>query len=75
MSKVSEVRQVFRAINDGLIKIETAPTPEAMLVLQSLKTINEEMCDQVVDLLKSYERLKLKYNEVRRSLQEVGAES
>lgn len=75
MSKVSEIKAVFRAINDGLIKIETSPEPEAMRALQSLKTINEEMCDHVVDLLKSYERLKLKYNESRRDLQELSPES
>lgn len=71
MSKVSEIKAVFRAINDGLIKIETSPEPEAIRVIQSLKTINEEMCDHVVDLIRSYERLKLKYNESSRGLQEL----
>lgn len=74
MSKVSEIKHVFRAINDGLIKVETSPGPEAMRVIQSLKTINEEMCDQVVDLMKSYERIKMKYNESRRELQAIGSQ-
>lgn len=75
MSKVSDLKQVFRAINDGLMKIENSPGPEALRLVKSLKTINEEMCDQVIDLYKAYERLKLKYNETRREIQSIGAES
>jgi hypothetical protein len=75
MSKASEVRHVFRVINDGLIKIETSPGPEAVRVVQSLKTINEEMCDHVVDLLRSYERIKIQLNESRKRISEISGES
>ena len=69
MSKVSELRLLFRTINDGLSQAESSPGPEAIRILQSLKKINEEMCDYVIELVRSHERLKNSY-EFRRELQE-----
>ena len=70
MNKVSELRVLFRAINDGLSQVESLPQPESNRIVQSLKKINEEMCDYVIDLVKAYERIKSQPNEEnRRELQ------
>jgi len=68
MSKASELRVLFRTINDGLAQIESLPQPEAVRMLQSLRRINEEMCDYVIDLVKAHERLKSEYYESRRDV-------
>lgn len=57
MSKV--LKQVFHRINDGLTRIETAPQGEAARIAQSLKIINEELCDKMIEILnekQKYER-------------------
>lgn len=66
MRKISDLKILFRTINDGLIQIESAPIQEQVRVVQSLKKINEEMCDHVIDLVKAYE--KLKYEKYERAV-------
>lgn len=56
MSKIADVKLLFRTINDGLSKIEEMPMSERTRTLQSLREINEEMCDYVVDLVKYVEK-------------------
>ena len=56
MNKIADVKLLFRTINDGLSKIEEMPMSERMRTLQSLKEINEEMCDYVVELVKYVEK-------------------
>lgn len=56
MNRVSDVKLLFRTINDGLSKIEEMPLSERTRTLQSLKEINEELCDYVVDLVKYVEK-------------------
>ena len=68
MNKVSELKQVFRAINEGLTKIKLSEGTESERIVQSLKVINEEMCDQVVDLLKAYNKIKEKTNESTKNI-------
>lgn len=58
MNKVADVKLLFRTINDGLSKIETMPPFERSRTIESLKMINEEMCDYVVDLVKYVEKNK-----------------
>lgn len=58
MNKVADVKMLFRTINDGLSKIEEMPMSERTRTLESLKKINEEMCDYVVDLVKYVEKRK-----------------
>jgi hypothetical protein len=69
MSKASDLRVLFRTINDGLNQVESLPTPESVRIVQSLKKINEELCDYVIDLVRAYERLKSETHETRRELQ------
>lgn len=73
MSKASELRVLFRAINDGLTQVESLPQPEAVRLIQSLRRINEEMCDYVIDLVKAHERLKTEYYETRRDISALGS--
>ncbi len=56
MSKVADVKLLFRTINDGLSKIEEMPMSERTRTLQSLREINEELCDYVVELVKYVEK-------------------
>lgn len=56
MSKIANVKLLFRTINDGLTKIEEMPLSERTRTIQSLMQINEELCDYVVDLVKFVER-------------------
>jgi hypothetical protein len=56
MSKIPDVKLLFRTINDGLSKIEELPLTERTRTLESLRRINEEMCDYVVDLVKFVEK-------------------
>ena len=72
MNKASELRVLFRTINDGLTQVESRPYQESIRIVQSLKKINEEMCDYVIDLVKAYERLKSESNENRREVQTPG---
>jgi hypothetical protein len=56
MSKIADVKFLFRTINDGLNKIEEMPMSERTRTIQSLVEINEEMCDYVVNLVKYVEK-------------------
>ena len=56
MNKIADVKLLFRTINDGLSKIEEMPMSERTRTLQSLREINEEMCDYVVELVKYVEK-------------------
>lgn len=56
MSKIADVKLLFRTINDGLSKIEEMPLSERTRTLQSLREINEEMCDYVIELVKYVEK-------------------
>lgn len=56
MSKVADVKLLFRTINDGLSKIEEMPMSERVRTIQSLKEINEELCDYVVELVRHIEK-------------------
>jgi len=58
MNKVSELRLLFRTINQGLTKVEELNMVDQKALLRSLKIVNEEMCDQVIELVKAYELLK-----------------
>jgi hypothetical protein len=55
-SKVSDVKLLFRTINDGLTNVEELPLSERIRTIQSLKEINEELCDYVVELVKYVEK-------------------
>jgi hypothetical protein len=56
MNKVADVKLLFRTINDGLSKIEEMPMSERARTLQSLREINEELCDYVVEMVKYVEK-------------------
>lgn len=56
MSQLSEIRKVFRIIDSDIEKAIDAPKEERTSILQRLKMINEEMCDQVIDLRRKYEK-------------------
>lgn len=56
MSRITEVRQLFRTINDGLNRIEEMPLSERTRTIQGLILINEELCDYVADLVKYVEK-------------------
>lgn len=58
MSKITEVKQLFRTINDGLNRIEEMPMSERTRTIQGLILINEELCDYVADLVKYVEKTK-----------------
>lgn len=60
MSKIADVKLLFRTINDGLIRIEEMPLSERTKTIESLKQINEELCDYVVDLVKFVESKRIK---------------
>lgn len=56
MNRVSDVKLLFRTINDGLSRVEEMPLSERLRTIQSLKEINEELCDYVVELVKYVEK-------------------
>jgi hypothetical protein len=56
MNKIAEVKLLFRTINDGLSKIEEMPMSERMRTIQSLKEINEELCDYVIEMVHYVEK-------------------
>lgn len=68
MNKVSELKILFRTINDGLIQTELLPQQESRRIIHGLKMVNEEMCDYVIELVKAYDRLKMQHDESRRTL-------
>lgn len=57
MNKITEVRTLFRHINDGLIRLESMDVPDRRITIESLRRINEEMCDFVVELVKLKEKI------------------
>lgn len=58
MSKIAEVKQLFRTINDGLTRIEEMPISERTRTVHGLIMVNEELCDYVIDLVKYIEKNK-----------------
>lgn len=56
MNKITEVKTIFRQINDGLIKLDEMPVQDRRVTIESLRRINEEMCDYVVELVKYKEK-------------------
>lgn len=56
--RVSNTKQIFRIINDDLDKATRCPDTERYSVIQKLKSINEELCDFVVAMVKKDESLK-----------------
>lgn len=57
MNKIAEVKTLFRHINDGLIRLDSMPVQERKVTIESLRRINEEMCDYVVELVKLKEKI------------------
>jgi hypothetical protein len=51
-----EVMQIFRQINDALSKLDSMSVQERRITIESLRRINEEMCDLVIDLVKNKEK-------------------
>lgn len=56
MNKIADVKLLFRTINDGLSKIEEMPMSERTRTIQSLKEINEELCDYVIEMVNFVEK-------------------
>lgn len=56
MNKIADVKLLFRTINDGLSKIEEMPMSERTRTIQSLKEINEELCDYVIEMVQYVEK-------------------
>lgn len=56
MNKIADVKLLFRTINDGLSKIEDMPMSERTRTIQSLKEINEELCDYVIEMVQYLEK-------------------
>lgn len=52
MNKISAAKQVFRTINEELDRATTGDETSRRLIIQKLKTINEELSDVVVELMK-----------------------
>jgi hypothetical protein len=48
--------QIFRQINDALSKLDSMSVQERRITIESLRRINEEMCDLVIDLVKNKEK-------------------
>jgi hypothetical protein len=59
MNKIADVKLLFRTINDGLSRVEEMPLSERQRTLQSLKEINEELCNYVIDIVKYIEQRRL----------------
>lgn len=57
MSKVSDVKTLFRHINDGLIRLDSMEVQDRRITIESLRRINEEMCDLVIELVKLKEKI------------------
>jgi hypothetical protein len=71
MSKVGNIKRLFRIINDGLMRVESVPHAERVRTLQSLREVNEELCDYVVDMVKYVEKSKNETRKVRRVVSNV----
>lgn len=57
-NKISNTKQIFRIIDQDLDKVSVCGDIDRPVLLHRLKTINEELCDQVVALVKIIESKK-----------------
>lgn len=57
-TKLTNTRLIFRIINDELDQFTKAGVSNKNAQVHKLKTINEELCDLVIDIVKENERLK-----------------
>lgn len=62
-NKISNTKQIFRIIDQDLDKVSVCSDVDRPVLLHRLKTINEELCDQVVSLVRVLESQKQKANE------------
>lgn len=62
-TKISNTKQIFRIINQDLDRVSVCGDIDRPLLLHRLKTINEELCDQVVALVRVLESKKQKQDE------------
>jgi hypothetical protein len=62
-NKVTNTKLIFRNINSALEQLSNCPEDQRNIILYTLKTINNEMCDRVVDLVKERELSKIIANE------------
>lgn len=51
--KLKKAKQVFRHINKNLETLVTSNDYEKRVLVRDLKTINEEICEQVIELIKT----------------------
>lgn len=58
MQKVTDLRQVFRKINDALQSLYGMEIKEKNKTIQALVTINEKLADETETLLKTAIKLK-----------------
>lgn len=58
MNKIADVKLLFRTINKGLTEIEELPLTERKRTIESLKEINERLCDYVVELVEHVNKTK-----------------
>lgn len=72
MKKVSDLRQVFRTINEGLQSLSSMDVNEKNKTIQALVVINEALGDETESLLINYLTLK---HETRRELRNASASS
>ena len=71
MKKVSDIKQVFHAINKGLMELPSMNLNERNKTIQHLILINEELCDNVVNLIKKYDEARKELSEASRTMQGV----
>lgn len=57
-NKLTNTRLIFRIINDELDQFAKPISGSRNAQVHKLKTINEELCDLVIDIVKENERLK-----------------
>lgn len=68
MKKVSDLKAVFRTINQGLLSLEGMDINQKNKTIQALVTINEALCDETETLLRKFLTLK---DETQRELRSV----
>lgn len=59
-NKISATKQIFRIIDQDLDRLTTCDDMDLPMIVYRLKSINEELCDQVIGLVKSNEAHKSK---------------
>lgn len=57
-NKLTNTRLIFRIINEELDHFKSCTPAGKVTQVHKLKTINEELCDLVIDIVKENERLK-----------------